>query len=115
MAKFATGFLLGAAAGTIYALATAKSTGAQKQAHASAYVNDLTQGTKDLQQAVKRFGKAVADLRQATETTLKPAVADIEQSVQDFQFQTAPRVAAINDHLNVIDAAVADLEPKDAK
>lgn len=109
MAKFTTGFILGAAAGCAYALLTAKSTGAQKQQHAAAYVNDLTQGTDDLKRAVTRFGAALQSLKQQSETVLKPTLADIEQSVQDFEFQTQPRITAINEHLDVIEKATEQL------
>lgn len=110
MAKFTTGFLLGAAAGTLYALLTAKKTGPQRVAAASQYVDSLTDATNGVQHAVTRFGNAMKDLRHELDTTLKPAVDDIQASVDDFNFQTQPRVDAINDHLDAISKAAQDLD-----
>ncbi|WP_125707643.1 YtxH domain-containing protein [Lacticaseibacillus porcinae] len=109
MAKFTTGFLLGAAVGTAYALLTAKKTGAQRVASASQYVDSLTEATNGVQHAVTRFGNAMKDLRHELDTTLKPAVDDIQASVDDFNFQTQPRVDAINEHLDAISKAADSL------
>lgn len=109
MAKFSTGFLLGAAVGTAYALLTAKKTGPQRVASASNYVDSLTEATNGVQHAVTRFGNAMSDLRHELDHTLKPAVDDIQASVDDFNFQTQPRVDAINEHLDAISKAADNL------
>ena len=110
MAKFTTGFLLGAAVGTAYALLTAKKTGAQRVASASQYVNTLTDATNGVQHAVTRFGNAMKDLRHELDNTLQPAVDDIQASVDDFNFQTQSRMDAINDHLEAISKATENLD-----
>ncbi|WP_461212963.1 YtxH domain-containing protein [Lacticaseibacillus sp. GG6-2] len=110
MAKFATGFLLGAVIGTGYALLTAKKSGPQRQAHAAAYVDSLTQATNNVQSAVKRFGNAMADLRHELDDTLQPAMADIQSSVNDFEFQTKPHVNALNNSLEKLGQAAQTLD-----
>ena len=103
MAKFKTGFLLGAAIGTSYALLTAKKSGPQRQADAAAYVDTLSHATTDVQAAVKRLGTALSDLRREVATTLQPAMNDIQASVDDFQFQAQPHLDAISDSLERLD------------
>ena len=110
MAKFTTGFLIGAVIGTGYALLTAKKSGPERQAHAAAYVDTLTEATTGVQTAVKRFGTAMTNLRHELDETLQPAMADIQSSIDDFDFQTKPHVNALNDSLEKLGQAAETLD-----
>ncbi|MCI1985702.1 MAG: YtxH domain-containing protein [Lactobacillus sp.] len=109
MAKFTTGLLVGAVAGTAYALLTTKHSGPQRQAQISQYLDSLTSATGDVQKAVKRFSQATTALKDEVNTTLKPAVADIQAAATDFEFQTQPHVQQLNDTLERINDATETL------
>ncbi|MFD1484138.1 YtxH domain-containing protein [Lacticaseibacillus baoqingensis] len=105
MAKFATGLFLGAAAGTVYALLTAKQSGPKRQAQISAYLDSLTTATTDVQHALTRFKAATTDLKHELDDTLKPAMADIQAAAADFEFQAQPHVQQITQSLDHLEAA----------
>lgn len=94
MAKFGfgKGLVIGAVIGTAYVLLTSQKTGKQRQEGVANYFGDLTHATNDVSKNVKEFQRAMANLKQEIELTLKPTVTDIQQTVQDFQFQAQPRL-----------------------
>lgn len=99
MAKFGfgKGLLFGAVLGTAYVLLTTEKTGKQRQQDITNYFKDLTHETNNVSDSVKGFQNALANLKQEVELTLKPTIADIQQSVTDFQFQTQPRLDQMNE------------------
>ncbi|MFD1431950.1 YtxH domain-containing protein [Lacticaseibacillus yichunensis] len=109
MAKFGKGFLLGAVAGTLFALLTAKKSGPERQRAIADYVDDVTSATGDMQHATTRLGNAIKDLQRELKETLQPALKDISDDVTDFQFQAEGATAAMQEHLDAIEAAAGPL------
>ncbi|WP_179395155.1 YtxH domain-containing protein [Lacticaseibacillus absianus] len=110
--KFSTGFILGALAGTTYALLTTKRSGPARQQALAHYVDDVTGATQDVQSAVQRFGAAVTALRQELKDTLAPNVEAINDAVTDFSFQTQAHTDALTEHLEAISGAAEALQPE---
>ena len=107
--KFSTGLLIGGITGTVYALLTAKRTGAEQQQAIAQYFTDVSGATQDVQQAVTGLGDAINNLKHEIDTTLAPAVKDITDSVEVFDFETSARMQNIQEHVDVIDSAVNKL------
>lgn len=99
MAKFGfgKGLLVGAVLGTAYVLLTTEKTGKERQQGIADYFKDLTHQTNNVSDSVKEFQSALVNLKQEVEQTLKPTIADIQQSVTDFEFQAQPRLEQINE------------------
>ncbi|WP_270330498.1 YtxH domain-containing protein [Lapidilactobacillus dextrinicus] len=99
MAKFGfgKGLLMGAVLGTAYVLLTTEKTGKERQQGIADYFKDLTHQTNNVSDSVKEFQSALVNLKQEVEQTLKPTIADIQQSVTDFEFQAQPRLEQINE------------------
>ena len=113
MAKFSTGLLLGAVAGTVYGLLTATRTGRQTQQSLADFVTGVAAGTTAVTTSVTHLKQAGQQLQHTLSADLAPAMAGIEDAVNDFQFQTQPQLTQIGEHLDRIDAAVSDLTPDD--
>ncbi|MFD1392767.1 YtxH domain-containing protein [Lacticaseibacillus jixianensis] len=109
MAKFKTGFLLGATCGTMYALLTTKKSGPQRIESLANYSRDVTGATEDVQHAVKRLGSALADLQKEIKETLQPTVKDITAEVTDFQFQTEAHSKALQAQLDNIASTIDEI------
>lgn len=109
MAKFKTGFLLGALAGTCYVLLTTKKSGPERIQSFADYSKDVTGATEDVQHAVKRIGSALADLQKEIKETLQPTVKDITDEVTDFQFQTEAHSQALQTQLDQIASTIDDI------
>jgi len=107
--KFRTGLLLGSLAGVAYGLLTAKRTGVEQQHAIAQYFTDVSHATTDVQQSVSGLGEAISHLKQEIDETLAPAVKDITDTVDVFEFETEPRVQSIENHLETINSAVEDL------
>lgn len=99
MAKFGfgKGLLMGAVLGTAYVLLTTEKTGKERQQGIADYFKDLTHQTNNVSDSVREFQSALVNLKQEVEQTLKPTIADIQQSVTDFEFQAQPRLEQINE------------------
>ena len=99
MAKFGfgKGLLMGAVLGTAYVLLTTEKTGKERQQGIADYFKDLTHQTNNVSDSVKEFQSALVNLKQEVEQTLKPTIADIQQSVTDVEFQAQPRLEQINE------------------
>ncbi|WP_125606513.1 YtxH domain-containing protein [Lapidilactobacillus bayanensis] len=99
MAKFGfgKGLLIGAVLGTAYVLLTSEKTGKQRQQGVTNYFKDLTHATNNVATSVKEFQNAVTNLHHEVEATLKPTIAEIQQTATDFQFQAQPRLDQINE------------------
>lgn len=99
MAKFGfgKGLLMGAVLGTAYVLLTTEKTGKERQQGIADYFKDLTHQINNVSDSVKEFQSALVNLKQEVEQTLKPTIADIQQSVTDFEFQAQPRLEQINE------------------
>lgn len=110
--KFRHGLLLGAVAGTIYGLLTAKKTGPQRQQEIAAYFNGVANGVTQVRQSINRLSETLTNLSAEVDQTLKPAMKDITNRVETFEFETAPRTAAIQEHVDKINDAVNDLGTK---
>lgn len=110
--KFRHGFLLGAVAGTIYGILTAKKTGPQRQQEIAAYFNGVANGVTQVRQSINHLSESLTNLSAEVDQTLKPAMKDITNSVETFEFETAPRTDAIKEHLDKINEAVSDLGTK---
>lgn len=104
--KFKHGFLLGALTGTVYALLTAKKTGPQLQQE----IAGLTDGVGQVRESVAQFSQSLTHLSDELNNTLKPAMKDITDRVETFEFETAPRVDAIQKHVENINDAVSNLD-----
>ncbi|KRM72900.1 YtxH domain-containing protein [Lacticaseibacillus brantae] len=109
MMKFRTGFLLGGLAGVAYGLLTAKRTGVDQQQAIAQYFTDVSQATGNVQRSVSGLGDAISRLKQEIDETLVPAVKDITETVDVFEFETEPRVQSIENHVETINSAVEDL------
>ncbi|WP_225046999.1 YtxH domain-containing protein [Lacticaseibacillus kribbianus] len=109
--KFTTGFLIGAAVGTTYALLTAKKTGPARQRDFVAYTDGITDATRDVQHAVTRLGKAATELKATIAETLTPNVEAIQDAVTDFSFQTEAHTKALNAHVEKINDALEAVAP----
>ncbi|WLV76905.1 YtxH domain-containing protein [Lacticaseibacillus parahuelsenbergensis] len=107
--KFRHGFLLGAVAGTIYGILTAKKTGPQRQQEIAAYFNGVANGVTQVRQSVNHLSETLTNLSAEVDQTLKPAMKDITNSVETFEFETAPRTVAIQEHVDNINEAVNEL------
>lgn len=94
---FGKGLLMGAVLGTAYVLLTTEKTGKERQQGIADYFKDLTHQTNNVSDSVKEFQSALVNLKQEVEQTLKPTIADIQQSVTDFEFQAQPRLEQINE------------------
>lgn len=94
---FGKGLLMGAVLGTAYVLLTTGKTGKERQQGIADYFKDLTHQTNNVSDSVKEFQSALVNLKQEVEQTLKPTIADIQQSVTDFEFQAQPRLEQINE------------------
>ncbi|MFD1466375.1 YtxH domain-containing protein [Lapidilactobacillus mulanensis] len=92
---FGHGLLLGAVLGTAYVFLTSKKTGPQRQHEVNNYVNDLTSETKSAAKNVKEFQKALKNLKNEIELTLKPTVSSIQHDLTEFQIDTEPRLNRI--------------------
>lgn len=97
MLKFKQGFLIGAAAGLIYALFTAKRTGKQRQNAVRDYLNGLTNATQEVTQSANNLKKAAANLSAEVKTASEGTLQDLGQSFNDFQFEVNPRLEKLQD------------------
>ena len=52
----------------------------------------------------------MTNLRHELDETLQPAMADIQSSIDDFDFQTKPHVNALNDSLEKLGQAAETLD-----
>ncbi|QVI33696.1 hypothetical protein BVJ53_02810 [Lacticaseibacillus chiayiensis] len=110
--KFRHGLLLGAVVGTLYGLLTAKKSGPQRQREIAAYFNGIATGVTQVRHSINRLSQTLTNLSVEVDQTLKPAMKDITNSVETFEFETAPRTAAIQEHVDKINEAVNELGTK---
>ena len=89
---------------------TAKKTGPQLQQEIAAYFEGLSDGVGQVRESVAQFSQSLTHLSDELNNTLKPAMKDITDRVETFEFETAPRVDAIQKHVENINDAVSNLD-----
>ncbi len=109
------GFLTGAAFGTLFALATSDKTGRERQQDLKDWVDGTTADVKAVTNASDRLQKSATHLQETLHTHLEPAMADINKSVEHYQFRIAPHLTEIQKSLGRIEAAVPEQVKDDAE
>lgn len=97
MQRFLKGLAVGSAIGGVYGLLTAKRSGAETQQRLRGQLNDFTNSVQRVSDSVQAFQAALEQLDTVNTETATPTLAAIEKLIQEFQFQSEPRIKRVKD------------------
>lgn len=110
MSKFLWGLLAGTVTGTISALVTSKHTGPENQRIVADYVQDLANLTTSVADSVTNLKESVTNLKDAVQTASDTTVKDLTTTINEFQFETEPRIEQIQESAEKLQN---DLQPEE--
>ncbi|KRK40376.1 YtxH domain-containing protein [Loigolactobacillus bifermentans] len=97
MQRFLKGLAVGSAIGGVYGLLTAKRSGVETRHRLRRQVTDLTDSVQRVNNSVQAFQAALEHLDTVNTETATPTLAAIEKLIQEFQFQSEPRLKRVKD------------------
>lgn len=110
MKAFVKGLGVGALIGTAAALLFAPNSGKQTRENLKSEVKTLEQLQSDFVRDRERVEQSIAEVRNLSAALIPPFVAGMEKAVQDFQFQTEPRVTQMKEQLERINKTASGLD-----
>lgn len=102
--NFIKGILFGAAAGTVGGLLLAPRSGNETRRKIIAEIDETADLTMEVNDSLNHFKGALENLAETAQELIPPFQQGIQKDVTAFQFQTAPRVKQINEHLERMNA-----------
>lgn len=102
--NFVKGILFGAVAGTVGGLLLAPRSGNETRRKIIAEIDETTDLTMEVNDSLNHFKNALDNLVETAQELIPPFQKGIEKDVTAFQFQTAPRLEKINEHLEGMNA-----------
>lgn len=110
MQRFLKGLALGSAIGGVYGLLTAKRSGVATQQRLKDQVTGFTNSVHQVNDSIQAFQAALEHLNTTTTETATPTLAAIAKLLQEFQFQSEPRIKRVKDATETLNR---DLEQDD--
>lgn len=109
MNDFIKGLLFGATVGGAGGLLLAPRSGKETQKMVENYVDDTTEATKELNESLQHFRKAVEDTQQVIEETIPAVKVSLQKDIDAFKFQAEPRVERINEQVEQLQGHIAKI------
>ncbi|MFD0896147.1 YtxH domain-containing protein [Loigolactobacillus binensis] len=115
MKHFSSGLLLGAVAGGLYALFTAKRSGRETQAQIKHYIDGVTEGALAVNDSITKLRQAATVLAKEGSGNATATVQELQQLFTDFNFQTAAPLKRAKDASEKLQHDLGPIMPQDTK
>ncbi|MGX7198622.1 YtxH domain-containing protein [Enterococcus nangangensis] len=102
--NFLKGLLFGGSLGSLLGLLLAPVSGNETREKLKSQLDEASLTTLELEKSLKNFQRSAVQLKETVTTLLEPFAKETQQSLADFQFQAAPRIAQIQEQIAKIQA-----------
>ncbi|OJG97937.1 hypothetical protein RV18_GL003951 [Enterococcus termitis] len=112
MAKFAKGLLFGAVVGAASGLLFAPRSGKETRQKFVDELDEWTDLKEDFTDKLDHFKESAQALQVAAEIYIDPFIEGLNRDIENFNFQTEPRIAQINEQIEKIQSELPEM-PKE--
>lgn len=109
MKNFIKGLVFGAAVGGAGGLLMAPRSGKETQIMVENYLDDTADATKEFNESLQNFRKAVEQTQHTIEETVPFVKTSLQKDIAAFTFQAEPRIARINEKVEQLQDHIATL------